>query len=651
MSRGRVIHAADLFCGAGGTSTGLARACERLGVAVDLLAVNHWGLAVETHAAAHPWARHLCARIDQVDTKKAFPGGRLDLLVASPECTHHSIARGGKPVNDQSRASGWDVLQWVEELRPTEVLVENVKEWKSWGPIGANGKPLKSRRGETFAAWLKALRSLGYDVEHRVLNAADYGDPTTRERLFVRAHRGRGAVEWPLPSHGAPGAPDLFDARPWRTAREVIDWSIVGQSIFSRKKPLAATTLARIEEGLRRFGGAAAEPFLVLLRGTERSHVAGAARSIDAPVPTLCASGEHAGLAQPFVVHTTHTRDGAGRMQDVDKPLPTVTCANRGEMALVEPFILPQNGSNGPRSVDQPLSVVTTTSRGVGVVEPYLVPMYGEGPKQTPRTHSVDEPIPTIPASGGGKFGVVEPFVVKTAHKGGNGAYVRKVDDPLYTVSTAPGGEIGVVQPFILPHRQFDGQQVDSVDDPLRTIGAHNGGDNALVEPFVVSYYGQSTPHAVDESRLVLSDAARRQAHGSPALRFELGAQRGGGTVVTSSRRRPKPQYPAAARNPARTAYLKTSSAATSSRSGGGVFTTTTSTGRPLVGANPALTHPASERHAATTAARQQTAEPGIRILRGSFGGYVAVGSGLAAARPSWTRFDGRAYRDRKTLR
>ncbi len=444
---GRTIYAADLFCGAGGTSTGLARAALRLGATVDLLAVNHWSLAVETHAAAHPWARHLCARIDQVDTKKAFPGGRLDLLVASPECTHHSIARGGKPVNDQSRASGWDVLRWVEELRPTEILVENVKEWRSWGPIGTNGKPLKSRRGETFAAWVKAVKSLGYLVEWRVLNAADYGAATTRERLFVRAHRGRGGVDWPVPSHAAPGEGSMFPSLPWRTAREVIDWKLEGRSAFARKKPLAATTRARIVEGLCRFGGDAAEPFVALFRH-------GCALPAD-----LVEAGASEAVATP------------------------------------PPFVLPQNSSNGPRSVEKPLGVLTTTSRGVGVVEPYLVHLRGTGEAQVRGSaKTVDDPLPALTA-GGGHAALVEPFVVTPG--GPDLRNGRSVDAPLPTVTCKD--RLAVVQPFILPHRQFDGAQVDSVDHPLRTITAKNGGDTQLVEPFVVAYYGTSTPHAVTE--------------------------------------------------------------------------------------------------------------------------------------------------------
>ena len=198
----RKITVADLFCGAGGTSTGLRQACEHLGLKLNLLAVNHWDIAIQTHATNHPDAEHLCSTLDSVDPRKVVPSGRLDLLIASPECTHHSIARGGKPINDQSRASAWRIVEWCSQIRVDHVLIENVKEFQTWGPLGANGQPLKRQKGATYFAFLNALQSLGYTVEARVLNAADYGDATSRERLFIQARKGRKPIQWPQPTHG-----------------------------------------------------------------------------------------------------------------------------------------------------------------------------------------------------------------------------------------------------------------------------------------------------------------------------------------------------------------------------------------------------------------------------------------------------------------
>jgi DNA (cytosine-5)-methyltransferase 1 len=174
---GTLIRAADLFCGAGGTSSGLYRACERNGIGLDLIAVNHWDIALQTHRANHPDARHIWASLDSLNPREVVKGQKLDLLIASPECIYHSNARGGKPIHEQDRASAWCVLRWVEALQPRAVLIENVGEFTNWGPLDERGHRIKDRAGETYTAYLNALRSLGYQVEARILNAADYGDP------------------------------------------------------------------------------------------------------------------------------------------------------------------------------------------------------------------------------------------------------------------------------------------------------------------------------------------------------------------------------------------------------------------------------------------------------------------------------------------
>jgi DNA (cytosine-5)-methyltransferase 1 len=221
----KTINAADLFCGAGGTSTGLHMAAQNLGFHLKLLAINHWNVAISTHSTNHPWADHLCESMDNVDPRKVVPGGQLDLLVASPECTHHSRARGGKPISDQSRSSAWHVLRWAEALYIENILIENVPEFMDWGPIDKDNQPVQKLKGKTFLAFLEALRSLGYNVDYRVLNAADFGDPTTRKRLFIMARREK-PVLWPDPSFSKEGGKDLFSqTKPWRPARDIIDWA------------------------------------------------------------------------------------------------------------------------------------------------------------------------------------------------------------------------------------------------------------------------------------------------------------------------------------------------------------------------------------------------------------------------------------------
>lgn len=318
-----IIRAADLFCGAGGSSTGLRRITDALGARLDLTAVNHWPTAVETHAANHPGARHVCESLDSTDPRKVT-GGKLDLLWASPECTHHSSARGGKPVQDQSRATAWHVCRWADALRPAWVIVENVTEFETWGPLGATGRPLVSRRGETFGAWTAALRSLGYSIDWRACNAADYGEATSRRRLFVVARldggaRGRGPIPWPSLTHAPAGTSSLFEALPtWRGASEIIDWSLRGRSVFGRSKPLAPATMRRIAEGVRRFSG---QPFVI---GQQSGAVA---RVVSEPLPTIATAGAIS-LVEPFLIN--YYSSGSGLVpQSIHRPLPTITTVDR----------------------------------------------------------------------------------------------------------------------------------------------------------------------------------------------------------------------------------------------------------------------------------------------------------------------------------
>lgn len=438
----KVIKAADLFAGAGGASGGLVRACEKLGRPLDLLAVNHWQTAVETHTANYPNARHLCEDLESVNPRKAVPGGRLDLLLAAPECTHFATARGGKPMNDQSRASAWCILRWATALQIDTILIENVREFQTWGPLGSTGRPLKSRKGETFHAFIDSLKSLGYRVDWRVLNAADYGDPTTRQRLFIQARRGRRPITWPEPTHAAGGDKDMFGERQkWRAAREIIDWAIPSESIFRRKKPLSPNTIARIAAGLQKFGGAAAQPFLVVLRNNCGS------RSLEKPLPTVCASGEHAGLC--------------------------------------EPFILGQQSGSVPRGTDQPLPTVATDG-AIGLCQPFIVPYRGERDGQEPRAHSVDQPMPVVSTVQG--HGLVEPFIISMEHSGANGSQVRPVTAPLPTITSR--GDFRVVEPFIAPVNhgatKDGGKRAYPLDRPMPTITTVDAW--GLIEPFLTRY-------------------------------------------------------------------------------------------------------------------------------------------------------------------
>lgn len=444
------IRAADLFCGAGGTSEGLVQACADLGIDVELTAINHWDVAVATHSANHPKARHLCTSLDAVNPRELYKEGELDLLWASPECTHHSIARGGKPINDQSRATAWCIVRWAEALRPPIILVENVKEFLSWGPIGTNGRPMKSRRGEVFTSWVNTLRSLGYRVDWRVLCAADYGDPTTRHRLFIYAVRGKRKIVWPEPSHAAEQITDMLGNRKrWVPARDIIDWAIEGKSIFKRKKPLAEKTLNRIMIGLEKFG---LKPFIFGAGGPERQ---GDAASIDAPLKTVL---------------------------------------TRNNSYVANPYLVKMRGTNHAASVENPAPTVTAGGNHLGLAEPFLIECcHGNGIEKSGdkrRVHSLEKPVGALHCSN--KFALCQPFVIGQQ----SGAAPRPVDGPLPTVATA--GAISLTEPFLIAidHKQGNGSYVNSVNTPISTVTSKQR--HALCQPFITQYYGASEVQSVE---------------------------------------------------------------------------------------------------------------------------------------------------------
>lgn len=467
------MKVADLFCGAGGSSTGAAHAISALGRRMDLVAVNHWPVAIETHTANHPGARHYCVDLDAAKPEELVPGRYLDLMLASPECTHHSRARGGKPVSDQKRASAWHVPRWAERLYIRHIIVENVPEFLEWGPLDRKGRPLQSRKGEIFKAWIVALESLGYKVEWRILNAADFGDATTRKRLFVMARRDGRRVAWPEPSHSRRREGHLFsgDLKPWCAAREVIDWAIEGKSIFERIKPLSPKTLRRIEAGLRKYcSPELAESFIVVLR----RHAD--ARSVNDPLPTICAGGQHIGIATPFVM--PYYGDVAGRSRNsrsVDEPLATVTTENR--FGIVEPFVCANRENNVPKSVDEPIPTATSaTGGGMFLVEPFVLGQHGGA-----TARDTGEPLPTVTTDGA--IRLVVPFIVPQ-----HGDGTRSVDDPTPTITTTSRG-VRLIEPFVIDVNHGGERRPKAVTEPLQTVTAKRG--NGLVEPFITPQFGE----------------------------------------------------------------------------------------------------------------------------------------------------------------
>jgi DNA (cytosine-5)-methyltransferase 1 len=533
----KTINAVDLFCGAGGTSTGLIDAVNSLGYSIKLTAINHWDVAIATHSKNHEEVEHYCQSIESVNPTDVIKGGRLQLLVASPECTHHSNARGGKPRSDQKRADAWLLLRWIEKLYVENILIENVKEFESWGPLNAKGLPDKRHKGILFRQFIDTLRSFNYNVEWKVLNCADYGDPTTRERLFVIARRPKHKpIVWPERTHASrkelvkmAAQPDLFgesarQLKPWVAAREIIDWSLEGKSIFGRKKPLSPNTMRRIFKGLEKHG---LKNFLVNLKNADRRD-----RSVDEPTFTQ-ATANHQAVVEPFIV----PQNSAPPTRDIDEPVPTLTTTSRGVGVVeVEPFTLSveraQTNRSGPRPVEEPVATITGSPRiGIvegeiqpftisaggpklpaqstdeplrtiltrdhqAIIEAFLIKFHG-GENAENRNYPVEEPLGTLDTSN--RFGLVEPFLIKNFGNGDEAGYRSKpIEDPLGTVC-AQRNHHGLVEADAFLLGQQSGAVARDVDEPVPTVAGKGAIGKVDVDPFLVLMKNNQHSGSVDD--------------------------------------------------------------------------------------------------------------------------------------------------------
>lgn len=374
----------DLFAGGGGASTGLAWA---LGRDPDI-AINHDAEALAMHRANHPHTRHMQNDITRVLPLEATGGHPVAILHASPDCTHFSKAKGGKPKSQYIRDLAWVVIRWAEDTHPNLITLENVEEFLTWGPLDKNGQPIKEQAGATFAAWRKRLVRLGYRVEWRLLRACDYGAPTTRRRLFVVARRDKGPIIWPNPTHGNPKSAAVLAGKllPWRTAAECIDWSIPSQSIFDRKKPLALATQRRIAEGLRRYVLQAAEPFIICLNHTAKdgSYQYFRGQGIGEPLATITQS-----LGFAITAPVLSRQFGCSIGQRVDTPHPTITQCNHD--ALVKAVCIAKHyGGVVGHGMQQPLGTVTSIDHH-SLVSACLTKYYGKS-----ACAGVGEPLHTL---------------------------------------------------------------------------------------------------------------------------------------------------------------------------------------------------------------------------------------------------------------
>ena len=515
----------DLFAGGGGASLGVEMA---LGRAVDV-AINHSPEAVAIHAANHPTTRHFVQNIHSVLPREAVKGRPVDVLWASPDCKHFSKAKGTAPKERNIRELGWAVVRWVRDVRPKLVCVENVEEFLTWGPLDAEGQPIKARAGETFRRWAEAIRAEGYSLDWRTLRACDYGAPTIRRRLFVIARRDRKPIKWPEPTHG-PGR-----GRPYRTAAECIDWSIPVPSIFDRKKPLAENTLRRIAEGLRRYVIETDKPFIVQPDQAGwilQANGGNIGRDPYWPMSTICQTGSQQQLANatltPFIQHVQHGGRGRCGVMPADEPLRTITAYPKGGcMALVSAFLAKANHTADYyhcfRGQGLALPVQTITqSPGFSLVSATLIQTgYGERTGQRPRVPGLGKPLGTVVA-GGMKHALVAAHLshfygtlqdgdiegpMKTVTSGGlHSGLVSVFLSHFYSQSVGSGlwsptptatieNKIGYVSAFLTKY--YGTALAEPLHLPMSTLTSHD--KLGLTTAFLTKYYGNGTCHSPAE--------------------------------------------------------------------------------------------------------------------------------------------------------
>lgn len=403
----------DEFAGGGGASLGIEQA---LGRPVDIC-INHDAEAMCLHAANHPESEHLVKDVWEVDPLEATGGRPVGLLWASPDCKHFSKAKGGKPVSKRVRGLAWVVIKWAEKVRPRVIALENVEEFRTWGPL-RGGLPCPKQRGRYFRSWVNELRKRGYAVEWRELRACDYGAPTIRKRLFLIARCDGEAIVWPEPTHGPPGSGLL----PYRTAAECIDWSHPCPSIFTRRRPLADKTLKRIATGTWKYVINAAEPFIV----TNTTGHTG--RPVSEPLATVT-TGNHHYLTVPYTIPRHGERDGQHpRCRGVDQPAPTVTATANGA-SLVSAFLTKHYGGVVGHELARPFG--TVTARDSHAVSAAFLTKYRGTSKDG---QDVREPMATV-TSGGNHLAEVRAFLIKY-YSSGCGKTGASVNAPAPTVTS-----------------------------------------------------------------------------------------------------------------------------------------------------------------------------------------------------------------------
>ncbi|MBS7183444.1 MAG: DNA cytosine methyltransferase [Eubacterium sp.] len=406
MIKGELI--VDNFAGGGGASTGIEMAT---GYSVDI-AINHDPEAIRMHKANHPSTKHYCESVWDVDPIQACKGHPVGLAWFSPDCKHFSKAKGGKPKDKAIRGLAWVALRWAGLVRPRVIILENVEEFKTWGPLNRSHRPIKNKQGVTFKKFVKQFKELGYDVEFNELVAADYGAPTKRKRFFMIARCDGKPIKWPKHTHGPLNSEEVKAGlvKPYVGAYTKLDFSIPCPSIFDTSaeikekygiravRPLADKTMQRIARGIKKFVIDNQEPFIVPIGYGERQGQAPRIHDIREPLPTIVSSGKHYLCAPALIQYHSETSKDDVRGQMIKEPLMTVDGSNR--YGLVTSFLSKFYKSGTGQDIREPLHTITTSAGHFGEVRAFLIKYYGEGTGQ-----DIKEPLDTITSKD--RFGLV----------------------------------------------------------------------------------------------------------------------------------------------------------------------------------------------------------------------------------------------------
>lgn len=451
----------DNFAGGGGASTGIELATGRV---VDI-AINHDPAAILMHQTNHPHTEHYQDSVWNVDPVKLCRGRPVGLAWFSPDCKHFSKAKGKALVDRGIRGLAWIVCKWAALVRPRVIILENVEEFVTWGPV-RKGKPVKKKEGHTFNKWLSQIKALGYDVEYKELVAADYGTPTSRKRFFLIARCDGKPIVWPKPTH-APATDKRVQSgelKPYKTAADVIDWSLPCPSIFDTKqeilekyglkavRPLADNTMRRVARGLDKFVIKSAKPFIVECNHSGNGHI----HDIETPLNTVtakCSAGVCNPTMAPFVA--TNTTGSIG--SSVDSPVNTITTG--GNQLLITPIMAHHKFSNAPQDIKNPLSTITAVGAHE-LIAPSLIQYHSEQSNKENRAYSINNPLMTADSSN--RFGLSACFLSKY-FTGVDGA---ELDNPLPTVTAIDHNSL------CMAHiAEFKGKDKgQAADAPLRTV-------------------------------------------------------------------------------------------------------------------------------------------------------------------------------------